>query len=230
MESLYPHIRALMEAEGFAHVVATYFAAHPPRRESIDEAGEEFPEVLRAARLRYGFGVPLRRFADLAALEHARRAVAAAPDEGAAESCGPARLAELPAAHWAELRVRLRADARAFAAEWDVVEAARQLAAGETPPRPRRRATGVRVWRRPTGEVVARAIPADEARLEAALRAGAGFAEACRQGGIDTDDDAGIERACRYLLAWASEGSVIRISACGSGGRSSDAEPKRWGL
>jgi hypothetical protein len=196
----FPALAVALGADPFHDLATAYLVAHPPTRPSLREAGAELAPFLSGAtaeaayfRARWPFA------ADLARLERALLDAFDAPD---APALSREVLAELAPDAWEDLPLRLHPATALLSLAWPAHRLRAAHDAGEALPleglAPEQ--TQICVSRRDE-RVRFRAVPAPEAELLAALRAGAPFGAVCAR-----LDDAAL--AAGFLGAWVEAGAL----------------------
>ena len=137
----FPKLEKLVGEARFTALASAYLRAHPPNTPSISEFGASLSTFIARApalRLRSDAG-------DLSRLEWARTTAFLAPDAPVASRDA---LVHLGAARIPHAQLEIVPSVRAINLEFDVLPLWRSLEEGSRPPRPRRQAAAVVVWRR----------------------------------------------------------------------------------
>ena len=193
----FPRLSALLGAEQFDQVVASYLEEFPSEQPSVRHLGHALAEFLRQRK-----DIP-KCLADLAELEWARVEVFDAPD---AECATLAELSSIPADAWPVLRFATIPAIRIWLAQYPV----HQLWSGSESLEVSAAETFIRVWRK--NDFLVLHAPMDE-RESAALRkmvSGEPFATICETFADLQEPDAARETTA-LLARWLEDGIIARI-------------------
>jgi hypothetical protein len=193
----FPRLAALLGAEQFDQLVASYLEAFPSEQPSVRHLGRALAEFLRQRE-----DMP-RWSADLAELEWARVEVFDAPDSKCVTIDD---LASIPPDAWPALRFTTISAIRTVGAQYPV----HQLWSGSQPSELSPAETSLRVWRKNDCQVFH--APMDE-RETAALHkmiSGEPFVAIC-EAFIDLPELQAAQEATRLLARWIEDGIICRI-------------------
>lgn len=201
----YPALGRLLGPVDFEALATDYIAAHDSPYYSIRYYGDALAEFL-ATREQYAAAPVL---AELARWEWAMAGVFDAADAAPLDA---GALAEVPAARWAQLRLRCHPGLARLALAWNVPQMWQALTTDAPRPVPGLAAAPVEwlLWREDLKTFYRSLEPAEAAALDA-LRAGWPFGEICELLCGTVGADAAPLEAARLLRGWVDAGLIAGI-------------------
>jgi uncharacterized protein (UPF0276 family) len=213
----------VLRADDFDALADAYSRAHPPRSHDFVPLGAALAAFVRRFDFAATYGVARDALAELAALEQAQLEVQAAPAD---DAVAPAALAAIAPEAWDGARFAFGRAFRIVRATHDVLPAVEAAARGEDPPLPAPGPVAYLVHRAGEGVRTER-IALDDATVLEALAARMPFAEACRAGATEADDDRALaEHGARVLVAACERRLVASISAASTRSRTPPTGPR----
>ncbi len=195
----FPRVAALLNAEQFDQVVASYLEEFPSEQPSVRHLGRALAEFLRHRE-----DIP-KSLAELAELEWARVKVFDAPD---AQCATISDLVGVPPEFWPSLRVTTIPALQTLRAQYPV----HQIWSGDESLDVAAAGTSLRVWRASDGRILHAPMGERESAALQKTTSGEPFAAICETF-ADLPEMVAAQEATALLARWIEDGIIARIGS-----------------